>query len=50
MKTKQISYKEYEYLCCQSAARGTFYERYKKGQLPKIRVPKKGSVSAWERL
>ena len=26
---KQISKKEYEYLVCQAAARGTFYERYK---------------------
>ena len=26
---KQISKREYEYLVCQAAARGTFYERYK---------------------
>ena len=27
--TKQISIKEYGYLCGQAAARGSFYDRYK---------------------
>ena len=29
--SKQISSKQFDYLCGQAAARGSFYDRYKKG-------------------